>query len=419
MAMIHTPPHDLDAEQSLLGAMLQSPQTVIPAIEGMVDAEDFYRDTHRRLYAQMLKMWVDDESSVDVVTLAALYPDDHDIIWTMEEHCPSAANCVRYAAIVHKDSVSRSLILAGNEIAEMGYGEANIETSKLIDAAEHKLMGLRPQSTHDVHAAGSLGRNVLAKIESGEKPEMVSTGFRNIDQYAQGLHAGALTIIGARPGVGKTCIGLSVSHRVSKGDAVLFFSMEMRAEELMERLLANVACVSLTHIRERNLTPDELANLYTAQAEIDELDLHFIDNTSMTLLSLKSKVRKYVKSHNVKLVVVDYLQLMRMGTRCENRREEVSEMSRELKGLAMECNIHIMALSQLNRVSTFDGTKVDISQLKESGSLEQDADQVWLLSWPREENGARFVTVDIAKNRNGPLGAVDLVWLPQYQRYEE
>jgi replicative DNA helicase len=195
--------------------------------------------------------------------------------------------------------------------------------------------------------------------------------------------------------------------------------MEMRAEELMERLYANVSCVSLTHIRERNLTPDELAAVYRGQAELEACKLHFVDNTSMTLLALKSKVRKYVRSNNIKLVVVDYLQLMKMGTRCENRREEVSEMSRELKSLAMECNIHIMALSQLNRVSTFDGTKVDISQLKESGSLEQDADQVWLLSWPKEEAGVRFVTVDVAKNRNGPLGAIDLVWLPQYQRFEE
>jgi len=416
---MHTPPQNKDAEQSLLGAMLQSPSTVIPAVQELVDSADFYTEKHGNLYAQMLKMWVDDESSVDVVTLAALHPDDHDLIWALEECCPSAANCQHYAAIVHGDAVARSLVRVGQEIAEMGYEDSNVETSKLIDAAEHKLMGLRPQSARDVHGAGSLGRSVLANIESGVKPEMVSTGFRSIDQYAQGLHAGALTIIGARPGVGKTCIGLSVAHRVSKNDAVLFFSMEMRAEELMERLLANVSCTSLTHIRERSLTPDELASLYRAQAEIEELNLQFIDNTSMTLLSLKSKVRKYVKSHDVKLVVVDYLQLMRMGTRCENRREEVSEMSRELKGLAMECGIAIMALSQLNRVSTFDGTKVDISQLKESGSLEQDADCVWLLSWPKEDNGQRFVTVDIAKNRNGPLGAVDLVWMPQFQRYEE
>lgn len=415
----HIQPHDLDAEQSLLGAMLQSPETVIPVVQELVDANDFYRDTHRRLYAHMLKMWVDDESSVDVVALANVYPDDHDLIWTLEEFCPSAANCKNYATMVHRDAASRSLVRVGNEIAAMGYGGSDLETGKLIDAAEHKLMGLRPQSARDVHGAGDLGRSVLASIESGERPSMVSTGFRSIDQYSQGLHAGALTIVGARPGVGKTCLGLSLAHRVSKENAVLFFSMEMRSEELMERLLANVGCTSLTHIRERNLTPDELANLYRAQAEIEQLNLQFIDNTSLTLLSLKSKVRKYVKSHDVKLVVVDYLQLMRMGTRCENRREEVSEMSRELKGLAMECNIHIMALSQLNRVSTFDGTKVDISQLKESGSLEQDADQVWLLSWPKEENGARFVTVDIAKNRNGPLGAVDLVWMPAWQRYEE
>lgn len=411
-------PASVEAEEGVLGAMLASPQTAIPAASDILVGGDFYRESNGRLFHGIVRMWLDDSESVDQVTVGEEFPDEKDYIWHLAESCPVVSNVKHYAEIVKRAAVARSLILAGNEIAEMGYDE-HAETSKLLDGAENKLMGLRPQHNADTHSVSALGRRVLKAIESGERPSMVSTGFKGIDEFAHGLHAGALTIVGARPGVGKTCLGLSVAQRVAKEHPVLFFSLEMRSDELMERLQANVGCVSLTHIRERNLTPDEMAAMYRAQGELEDCDLQFVDNTSMTMLALKSKVRKYTRTHGLKLVIVDYLQLMRMGTRCENRREEVSEMSRELKSLAMECGIHVLALSQLNRVSTFDGTKVDISQLKESGSLEQDADQVWLLSWPKEEQGARFVTVDIAKNRNGPLGATDLVWLPQYQRFEE
>jgi len=250
---------------------------------------------------------------------------------------------------------------------------------------------------------------------------MVSTGFKSIDQYAQGLHDGAFIVVGARPGIGKTCLGLAIAQRVAKEGTVLFFSMEMSASELMERTLSSVACVSLTHMRERKLSPDELASLYSAQGELEERDLRFIDNPNMSVMALKSKVRQHARRFPLALVVVDYLQLMTLGQRAENRREEVSMMSRQLKSLAREVGVPIIALSQLNRMSTFDGTKPDISQLKESGSLEQDADQCWILSWPKmkEFGGAKSITLDIAKNRHGPLGEVDLIWVPQYTRVEE
>lgn len=414
----HTPPHNLDAEESLLGAMLTAPVSVMPVAISVVKGEDFYRGTHGMLFDTMVSMYHDDENSVDVTTLSAKHPDEKDFIHVLAEACPTVSNTRHYARIVKDLSVSRSIIRAGNEIAELGY-MSELDTEKLVDTAQGKLIGLYKSKNEDTHNMQELGDRVINAILSGEKPPRVSTGFKNIDEYAGGLHAGALTIVGARPGVGKTCLGLSVAQRVAKEAAVMFFSMEMRAEELHERLLANVSCVSLTHMRERMLSPDETAAVMKGQSELEACNLTFVDNPGMSLLNLKSKVRAYVKSHNVKLVIVDYLQLMSLGMRAENRREEVSQMSRELKSLAMELNIHIMALSQLNRVSTFDGTKVDISQLKESGSLEQDADMVWLISWPKDNEGQRFITVDIAKNRNGPLGAVDLVWLPAYQRYEE
>jgi replicative DNA helicase len=249
---------------------------------------------------------------------------------------------------------------------------------------------------------------------------MVSTGFPSVDEYAHGLHEGSLIILGARPGVGKTCVALAIAKNVAAHGPVFFFSMEMRAAELMERLYASVACVSLTHIRERNLSSTEKSFLYTAKEEVDSLDLQFFDDPSTTLLSLKGKVRQLSKEKKPKLIVVDYLQLMYLGSKAESRREEVSAMSRQLKQLAMEIGVPVLALSQLNRVSTFEGGKVDISQLKESGSLEQDADQVWLLDWPtkQEFGGSQSMILKVAKNRNGPIGDVDLIWVPAYQRVE-
>jgi replicative DNA helicase len=412
------PPHDLGSEQAVLGAMLINPNA-IPVVAEMLTGQDFYRETHGKMFDTMLAMWMQDENSVDTVTIANKFDgEQRDLVHSLAEFCPSAANVKQYAEVVRHASVSRGLIRAGNEIAELGYTEG--EESKLLDRAETKLTVLRTVNHKHMYKLGALGNSVIESLRRGDKPKMISSGFRSIDEYISGLYGSTLTIVGARPGIGKTCLGLSVARRVAEHGTVMFFSMEMKASELMERLLASEACVSLTRIRERSLNADELARVEKANGEMAHLDLRFIDDSGMTAMNLCSQVRMASKRDDVKLVVVDYLQLMSMGGRVENRREEVSEMSRKLKALSMELDIPIIALSQLNRVSTFDGAKVDISQLKESGSLEQDADCVWLMDWPKQtEFGQKSVVVKVAKNRHGPLGDVDLVWLPQYQRYEE
>lgn len=419
MMDVKLPPHDLDSEQSALGAMLINENALHYALTTL-QAEDFYRDTHRKLFTIMGNMYAANKS-VDAVTVsAAADMDDKAFIHTLAEFCPAATNIRSYVDIVRSCSVHRSLIRAGNEIAELGYHPNDMEPEKLVDTAEACLTGLRPEALKNTHTMQNIGASVILAIESGEKPRCVSTGFSSIDEYVSGLFGGALTIVGARPGIGKTCLGLSVARRVAEEGTVMFFSMEMQAAELMERLLAAEACVSLTKIRERNLTADEVSRLKEANGKLGDIDLRLVDDASMSVMNLAGKVRSLSRSTDLKLVVVDYLQLMSMGGKVENRREEVSEMSRKLKQLAMELNISIVALSQLNRVSTFDGAKVDISQLKESGSLEQDADAVWLMDWPqKDEFGQKSVIVKVAKNRHGPLGDVDLVWLPQYQRYEE
>ena len=413
-------PWNAEAEQSVLGAMLINPQNVIPVVTEMLTGSDFYKETDGAIFHSIVSMWLENEGSVDTVTVGSRHPEQKEYIYTLSELCPAASNVKYYAELVKREAVARSLICVGNEIVELGYDEDE-ESSKLIDHAESKLSGLRVDRRRHMYRINELGDQTIRDIESGEKPKKISTGFDSIDKYARGLYAGNFIIVGARPGVGKTCLGLNIAQRVSKaGGTVAFFSLEMKAAELSGRLLAATACVSLTGIRERSLNADELAQVYKARGEMDGEDLRIIDDSNITMLEICSRVRALAKANDLKLVVVDYLQLGRMGSKVENRREEVSEMSRKLKSLAMEVDIPVMALSQLNRVSTFDGTKVDIAQLKESGSLEQDADQVWLMSWPKQEDfNTKSVHIDIAKNRHGPQGIAELIWLPQYQRYEE
>jgi replicative DNA helicase len=268
-------PNNIEAEQACLGACLCNPSS-IPIATDILTGGDFYRDSNGSIFNEMVSMWLDDSSSVDAVTVGQRFPEQKDYIHHLLNACPAVNNIKHYAEIVKRASIARSLIHAGNEIAELGYDEES-ETSKLLDGAESKLSHLRPSASSDTHRLGALGRGVLEAIESGERPPMVSTGFKSIDQYAQGLHDGAFIVVGARPGIGKTCLGLAIAQRVAVEGTVLFFSMEMSAVELMERTLSSVACVSLTHMRERKLSPDELASLYTAQGDLETRDLRFID----------------------------------------------------------------------------------------------------------------------------------------------
>ena len=419
--MTRTIPWDEAAEGAVLGAMLINP-SAIPVAAELLTSADFYKASDGRVFDAIISQWLADETSVDQVTIGNKFPKERDRIFHFAESCPGATSIRHYSDIVRRDATSRNLIRVGNEIVDLGYDE-ELEISKLVDTAESKLSGIRKDNSQHQHGVKEMAFKVMDSIAKGEKPKMISTGFESIDKYAKGMYGSQLIILGARPGVGKTCLGLSVAQRVaSVGGTVAYFSLEMRASELTERLLASLACVSLTKIRERSVSPDEVAALNKAQSSIDQCDLQLIDDSTLSLLGLASKVRTMAKK-DLKLVVVDYLQLMNLGGRAENRREEVSEMSRRLKALAMEVDVPIMALSQLNRMSTFDGGKVDISQLKESGSLEQDADMVWLMDWPKQDGdgfgATKTVELNVAKNRNGPMGTVDLFWLPQYQRYEE
>lgn len=412
---------DESAEQAVLGAMLVSPNT-IPVVGDILTAEDFYRKRDQEIFVTILSLWVEDETSADAVTVARRHPEHRDYIFALSESCITSANVDHYAELVRADSVSRNLRRVGLEIVEISDKMVPDGPVKMLNEAESRLSSVQMHNTSYRHHSAEVAYRIIDAIERGEKPKMVSTGFSSIDKYAKGFYGSNFVILGARPGVGKTCLGLAVAQRIALEGHVLFFSLEMRAEELGERLLASIAGVSLTRIREHSTTEQETESLKRAQAVLDDSHLSIVDDPSLTMFSLASRVRSETRRQEVKLIVVDYLQLMTLGAKSEGRREEVSEMSRRLKALAMETNVPILALSQLNRVSTFDNNKIDISQLRESGSLEQDADMVWLLDWPKNNDdtwNVRVVELTIAKNRHGPMGKVDLYWQPAYQRYEE
>lgn len=423
---VRIPPHNLEAEQSVLGAMITT-VSAIPVVLDVLEAGDFYRDKHRDIFHAIVRLWNGDATSVDQVTVAAQFDEaaDKDLIHLLAEFVPAATNARHYADIVKHLSVCRKMIVAGNNIAELGYDDGT-DVVTLVDQCEHEVFAIRPTGDKDTKHAKEIAHIILQEVDSGAQPKKTSTGFDQLDSVCGGLHGSNLIIIGARPGVGKTAVGLSVAYNVSQQGTVLFCSLEMSQKELMERLICSQAGVPVVALRNRDITPDQLANIVGIMDGIEKCDLRIIDNPSITMMTLKSKARQYAAKTSLKLIVVDYLQLLSHGTRKESRLDEVTAISKDLKLLARELDVPVIALCQLNRNSTYkdkDGNtqEPDISHLRESGSLEQDADQVWLLSWPKNKEFGSWDQIDIkvAKNRHGSTGTVSLPWNKSTQRIEQ
>jgi len=403
--------------------MLTNPNA-IGVVTDRVEGKDFAKPLNGVIFRSIVKAWTTNTESADVVTIGAMFPEDRDYVFTIAEHCPASSNATHYADIVKRTATQRELIRAGQEIVELGY-KSEDESQSLLDAAEARVYRLRPNIAGDTSPLAKVAEDIFGECEQGKAPDSVSTGFKALDLQTSGMHYGNLHIIGARPGIGKTCLALNIARNVAAEGTVLFFSLEMSKQELTERILCSISDVTLTCLRSRNLGPGQLASLATASGVIEKLDMEVIDNPSLTLLSLKSRARQFAARKRIKLIVVDYLQLLTHGSKQESRFVEVSSISRDLKALSRELNCPVLALSQLNRESESilsDGIP-KLSQLRESGSLEQDADQVWLLSHPQDPTGggsaAPYVDIHVAKNRHGSQGTVALPWTPRFQRFED
>jgi replicative DNA helicase len=426
----HVPPHNLEAEQSVLGAMVVNPNAIPVAIEQLRD-EDFYREGHRLIYRSILTLY-DKGDEVDVVTVSAELDRQgvlervggRDFIHTLAEIVPAAANAGQYATIVREQSVLRSLIQVGNEIAELGYQHPD-EIAALLDRSEQRVFAISQQRrvAEFQHIKDILTAN-FQRLELMQRDATVSgvaTGFEGLDKITGGLQPANLVVLAARPSMGKTSLALNIAQSVAvDGKApVAIFSLEMSAQELGERMMCSAARVSSHKVRTATLSGDDYAKLIQAAGELEKADIFIDDTAGITMFELRAKARRLASKMPLALVIVDYLQLMVGDGRSENRQQEVAGLSRSLKQLARELSVPVIAVSQLNRSPEVRQDKrPQLSDLRESGAIEQDADVVMFIhADPKDETKKGTVEVVIAKHRNGPTGIVRLGFVTDYTKF--
>ncbi|MEM9711614.1 MAG: replicative DNA helicase [Actinomycetota bacterium] len=435
------PPHNLEAEESLLGAMLLSPSAVATSLERLSSA-DFYKPTHAHVFDAMQALYLAG-SPLDPVTVAdelgRLGTLDQvggvESLLRLQQLTPATSNAGRYAGIIEEHALLRRLIAVSGEIAEMGYGMPE-DVTKALDEAESMVFSVAERRVRDTIAPlQELLLSNLDRLEQlydkGDAITGVPSGYRDLDELLSGLQPNALVVVGARPAMGKTAFGLGMaSHAAMHADkAVLYCSLEMGHLELTQRLLASEARVDSSRLRNGRLGAEDWPKITKAVGKLGDAKLWIDDDPALTVMAIRAKARR-LKSRvgNLGLVIVDYLQLMSgSGSRsAESRQVEVSEISRGLKILARELECPVVALSQLSRAleqRSGDNKRPMLSDLRESGSIEQDADVVMFLYrdevYNPESPDAGMAEVIVAKHRNGPTDTVKLAWLQNYTLFKD
>ncbi|MBX6377733.1 MAG: replicative DNA helicase [Clostridia bacterium] len=426
------PPQSIEAEQSVLGAMLIERDAILRAAD-VLTGEDFYREAHRWVFEAILALF-DRSEPVDMVTVAEELRQRGrlDAVGGVEyiEHLahvvPTAANVEYYARIVEEKALLRQLIGVGTEIVRRAY-EGQEDAASLMDAAENLVFSLGLKRRNRPYAA--LKDVLIDAFEHIEHLYMnrgsvlgVPTGFTEFDQLTSGLHPSELVILAARPSQGKTALCLNVARHaaIQKRIPTAIFSLEMSREQLAQRLLCAEAKVDGHRLRTGHLTEDDWRPLSRALGRLSEAPIFIDDTPNISLMELRAKARRLKAEHDVGLVIVDYLQLMHLRGRSESRQQEISEISRSLKALARELQVPILALSQLSRaVEMRQDRKPQLSDLRESGAIEQDADVVIFIYQRPERENENVVDLILAKQRNGPTGTVQLYFHKQYGRFDD
>jgi len=437
------PQHSIQAEQSVLGGLLLNNEAW-ERIGDMVADEDFYRDDHRRIYRHISKL-IEGNKPADVLTVAESLQLGGELqgiggiayLQSLSEGTPSAANIRLYAEIVRERAIMRRLARVGEEIADASYTPNGREARQLLDEAEKKVFDIAEMGRKQGQgflSMSSLLSEVMERLdELSKNPSAVtgvSTGFTDLDEKTSGMHEGDLIIVAGRPSMGKTAFALNIAEHValSAGLPVFVFSMEMGGAQLAMRLLSSVAKVDQQRVRTGRLEARDWDSLNQALARLNEAPIQIDETPGLNALELRARARRMHRQYGgAGLIVVDYLQLMSAATSGENRATEISEISRSLKALAKELKCPVIALSQLNRsVEQRDIKKPVMSDLRESGAIEQDADVILFLyrdevyaKTPEEKiQLAGIAEVIIAKQRNGPIGTVPLTWVGKFTRYE-
>lgn len=426
-------PYSLDAEQSVLGSILIDPEC-FDDVAQIIRQDDFYLEAHGEIFA-LMQQYNLQSKSIDVITLInslvsnQVYEDEaaaRSYIKLLVDVVPGSANAKDYAEIVRDKATLRRLILATEEIQKDAYSEGD-SVSKIVDLAEQRIFEIAEKNVRRdfAHIRDVIMQTYerLDKLQKGGNEDAmgVSTGFSDLDGYVGGFGKGNLVIVGARPGVGKTSFCLNLGTNIAKKTkkAVCFFSLEMSNEELVSRIISSEALVHSEKLRNGKLE-GEWEKIANACSELSETDIYIDDTSTISLTAMKAKLRR-VK--NLGLVVVDYLQLMESETKRKDgsRVNEIGDISRGLKLLAKELNVPVIVCSQLSRSTEKEKErKPMLSDLRDSGSIEQDADMVIFLSrdyYGNDPEKANLVDVTVAKNRHGSSGTVQMSWLGQYYKF--
>ena len=419
------PPQDLAAEQSVLGGMLLSKDAIADVLERLRSA-DFYRPAHQNVYDSILDLYGRGEPA-DAVTVAAELdrrgllrriggaPYLHTLISTV----PTAANAGYYAGIVAEKALLRRLVEAGTRVVQYGYaGAEGADVNEIVDRAQAEIYDVTERRTaEDFRPLEELLQPTMDEIDAiasnGGISRGVPTGFTELDEVTNGLHGGQMIVVAARPGMGKSTLGLdflracSIKNRLSS----VVFSLEMSKTEIVMRLLSAEAKIKLADMRSGRMSDDDWTRLARRMSEISEAPLYIDDSPNLTMMEIRAKARRLKQKADLRLVVIDYLQLMTSGKKVESRQQEVSEFSRQLKLLAKELEVPVVAMSQLNRgPEQRTDKKPMLADLRESGAIEQDADMVILLHRPdafeRDDPRGGEADLILAKHRNGPTKTI-------------
>lgn len=416
---LRVPPHSQDAEESVLGAMLLDKDAVI-AVAEFLEADDFYDERLKDVYKACIELY-EERVPIDVLTVSEKLKKNKSLklvgsssfLADLANKVPTAAHVEHYGRIVKDTSTKRSLMSAASRLVDISMNDG-MGASEVLDAAESEIFSI---SQRNLTKAFTSVRETLAESfdrldelhKQGEGMRGVATGFADIDDALAGMQKSNLIILAARPSVGKTSLAMNIAQHVAVHDkkSVGFFSLEMSKEELVDRLLVGQADIDAWKLKTGKLSEDDFTKLSNAMGELAEAPLYIDDTPALSILEMRTKARRLQVEHGLDFMVVDYLQLAR-SRNLENRVQEVSEISQGLKNIARELKIPVFALSQLSRaVETRGGNKPQLSDLRDSGSIEQDADVVMFLY--REDNdNPENMMLDIAKHRNGPLRSIAL-----------
>ncbi|QGF23482.1 replicative DNA helicase [Raineyella fluvialis] len=431
------PPQDLIAEQSVLGAMMISKDAIAEVIE-LVRSDDFYKPAHELIYDAIVHLYSLGEPA-DAITVAEQLTKrgeiarvgGHTYLYDLVASVAVAANAGYYAQIVRDKAVLRRLVQASIKIAQLGYN-AEGDVDDIVDEAQATMYAIADRrTTEDYKPLEMLIEPTMDEMElieaQGGVMSGVPTGFAELDELTTGLHSGQMIIIAARPGMGKSTLGLDIcrSAAIKHGLTACIFSLEMSQTEITMRMLSAEASVPLSHMRQGTMSSDEWDRVSSKASLIGSAPLFVDDSPNMTMMEIRAKARRLKQQHDLKLIVLDYLQLMSSGKKVESRQLEVSEFSRQMKLLAKELELPVIAISQLNRNSEKrDDKRPSVSDLRESGSLEQDADVIILVhrdDYYNKDDSDRVGEADIivAKHRNGPTKTVTVAFQGHYSRFTD